>query len=183
MLALKERTEDGASAAGVRGGGFTGQTAEETVGSAGGRRKRYERSLWRKKEGCATGEVNIKGKSGGCGGVVGEHSEEFLIESLQRKSDLGVKLDNEGKAEPPVIVRPRITPSLQAYFKILPLVALEDSSRLMEEGREEETEPLANTVAETVGAEVLGVGTIVVDKGKTTKDQCPDLGVNSELQD
>ncbi|KAJ1168545.1 hypothetical protein NDU88_000467 [Pleurodeles waltl] len=63
LLALKQRTEDGAYAAEVRGGGFTGRTTEETVGLARGRRKRGERSLCSNKEGCATGEVNIKGKS------------------------------------------------------------------------------------------------------------------------
>ncbi|KAJ1137719.1 hypothetical protein NDU88_004117 [Pleurodeles waltl] len=60
LLALKERTEDGAYAAGVREGGFTGQTAEKTVGSARGRSKHGERILCRNEEGCATGEVNIK---------------------------------------------------------------------------------------------------------------------------
>ncbi|KAJ1126370.1 hypothetical protein NDU88_004778 [Pleurodeles waltl] len=179
----KKRTEDGAYAAGARGGGFTGRTAEETIGSARGRRKCGERSLCRNKEGCATGEVNIKGKSGGCGGVAGEHSKVFLIDRSQRKKDLGVKLDKKGKAEPPVIVRPRITPSLRSYFKILLLVALDNPSRLMEEGREEGTEPLPNTAMKKVGAEARGVGTVVVDKGEITKDQCPALGVNLESQD
>ncbi|KAJ1137717.1 hypothetical protein NDU88_004115 [Pleurodeles waltl] len=122
LLALKERTEDGAYAAGVRGGGFTGRTAKETVGSARGRRKRGERSLCRNEEGCATGEVNIK-------------------------------------------------------------VATDDSSGLMEEGREEGAEPPANRAMEKVGAEARGVGMIVVGEGKTTKDQCPALGVNLESQD
>ncbi|KAJ1148649.1 hypothetical protein NDU88_001477 [Pleurodeles waltl] len=63
------------------------------------------------------------------------------------------------------------------------VVALDNSSRLMEEWREEGTEPLANTAMEKVGAEERGVGTVVVDKGGMTKDQCPAPGVGLELQD
>ncbi|KAJ1187614.1 hypothetical protein NDU88_004389 [Pleurodeles waltl] len=100
LLALKQGTEDGAYAAEVKGGGFTGRTTQETVGLARGRRKHGERSLCSNKEGCATGEVNIKGKSGGCGRVAREHSKEFLTVSLQRKKDLGVKRDKKGKRIP-----------------------------------------------------------------------------------
>ncbi|KAJ1180341.1 hypothetical protein NDU88_005563 [Pleurodeles waltl] len=183
LLTLEQRVDDGAYGAYVAGGSSTAQTAEETVGLLRGRdrRRRGEKSLSSSKETSPTGEVNTKGKSGRCGAVTGEYPKEVPSVSPQRKKIFCAKLVKKGKVDSPVIARPKITPSLRSYFKILPLVASGDFSSHMEV--EEGAQPSVIMAMEKVGAEVRVEETVVLDKGEKIKDQCPVSAINLKSQE
>ncbi|KAJ1145443.1 hypothetical protein NDU88_011729 [Pleurodeles waltl] len=185
LLPREQRVDDGAHEAvvpSVKGGSLAAQTAEETAGLVRGRGRRRlgEESLGSTKKSGNSREVNVRGKSGGCGVVICEFSKETPLVSYHRKKFLGAKLAKKGKTDSPVIVRPKITSSLRSYFKILPLVASDDCSRFT--GPEEGTQPSVIKMMEEVGTEVRVEEMAVGDKsGK--KDRCPVLAVDLESQE
>ncbi|KAJ1173029.1 hypothetical protein NDU88_004871 [Pleurodeles waltl] len=113
----------------VKKGSQAAQAVEEAAGLVRGRGRRR---LWEKnpdslKKSGPSREVNLGGKTGECGGVSCDFLKETPLVSSHHETFFGAKLVKRGKADSPVNVRPKITPSLRSYFKILPLVASEVS--------------------------------------------------------
>ncbi|KAJ1174436.1 hypothetical protein NDU88_006258 [Pleurodeles waltl] len=111
------------------------ETAGLVRGRGGGRRRLGQEKPGSLKRTGPLQEVSLVGKTGGCGGVSSDCQKETPLENFHQ----GKHFVKWGKTDPPVSARPKITPSLRYYFKILPLVASEDSTRLM--GLEEEAQP------------------------------------------
>ncbi|KAJ1119509.1 hypothetical protein NDU88_007694 [Pleurodeles waltl] len=125
----------------VKKGSQAAQAVEEAAGLVRGRGRRRlgEENPGSLKKSGPSWEVNLGGKTGECWGGICDFLKENPLVSSHQKKFIGAKLVKRGKADSPVNVRPIITPSLQSYFKILPLVALDDSSRFM--GPEEGAQP------------------------------------------
>ncbi|KAJ1219280.1 hypothetical protein NDU88_006849 [Pleurodeles waltl] len=188
LLTLEWIVDDGAYDAyvpGVKGGSPAVQTAEETVGLVRGRGRRRlgKESLGSTNKSGPPREVNIRGKSVGRWGVIGEYSKEFPLVGSPRKNIFDAKSAKKGKVDSPMIARPKITPSLRSYYKNLPLGTSDDCTRFMEL---EEGEGLQSSVIKTmekVGTEVRVEEMAVRDKSENKKDRCPVLSVNSESQE
>ncbi|KAJ1088435.1 hypothetical protein NDU88_001592 [Pleurodeles waltl] len=140
----------------VNKGSQVAQALEEAAGlvrwRGRGRRRLGQENTGSLKRSGPSQEVSLGGKTGGCGGVSSDFLKETSLENFHQEKLLGAKLVKRGKTDPPVSARPKITPLLRSYFKILSLVASDESARFM--GLVERVQPSVSKMMEAVPIEV-----------------------------
>ncbi|KAJ1115283.1 hypothetical protein NDU88_003509 [Pleurodeles waltl] len=151
------------------------EEARLVKGRGGGRKRLGQEKIDSLKRVGLLHEVSPGGKTGGCGVL----SSVCLKKTSSENFYQGKLFVKRGKTDPPVSTRHKITPSLRSYFKILPLVASDDSTRLV--GLEEGAQPSGSKRMEV--APIEGSVETTGEDGGGEKDQCSVAMVDFNLQE
>ncbi|KAJ1101164.1 hypothetical protein NDU88_006236 [Pleurodeles waltl] len=187
LLSQKQGVEEephGAFLPSVKKGSQVAQAVGEAAGlvrgRGRGRRRLGEENPGSFKRSGPSQEESLGGKTGECGGVSSDFLKETPLENSHQETFFGAKLVKRGKTDTPASVRPKITPSLRSYFKILPLVASDESTRFM--GPDERAQLSVSKTMEVAPTEV-SVEMAVGDNSGGEKDQCSVSAVDFNLQE